>query len=309
MKPPLRQAVLPGYAHPGYAESLAQFGTPVELPRSGGWILERPVPGSPDRDAMGCYPLFFCRRWDELHADLEDLQGRLVSLAAVPDPFGEYDLDLLRDCFADVVVPFKEHFVTDMHRPLADSVSKHHRKYAFKAQQQVRTEVVQEPSSFLEEWIELHRTLVARHDIKGLRAFSRQAFSAQLGLPGMVVVRAKHHETTVGAQLWFQHEDVAYGHVLAFNQLGYDLGAPYALYWFALEHFAGKVRWCSIGGVSGTDVEGSGGLSQFKRGWATATRTAYFCGRILDRARYNGLVRLGGRAAGEFFPAYRTSVG
>ena len=298
-----------GYAHPAYAQSLAEFGTPLELPRSGGWILERPVPESPCRDAMGCYPLFFCRSWPELHKDLQDLERRLVSLSAVPDLFGEYDLDLLRESFGDIVVPFKEHFITDMHRPLTDSVSRHHQKYARKALQQVHAEVVQDPSSFLDEWIDLHRTLVARHDVKGIRAFSRHAFSMQLNLPGIVVVRAKHRDATVGAQLWFQHEEVAYGHVLAFNQLGYEIGAPYALYWFALEHFVGKVRWCSIGGVSGTDVEGSGGLSQFKRGWATTTRTAYFCGRIFDHARYEELVRLKGLAPGGFFPAYRSSMG
>ena len=297
-----------GYAHPEYSRSLAEFGTPRELARSGGWILERAVPDSPYRDAMGAYPLLFCRNWSELHADLREMEGRLVSVSAVPDPFGEHDEALLRECFGDVVVPFKEHFVTDMHRPLADSVSRHHRKYARKALQQVHAEVVAEPSGFLDEWIDLHRSLVARHDVKGLRAFSRAAFAAQLNLPGVVVVRAKHGDTTVGAQLWFQHEEVAYGHVLAFNQLGYDTGAPYALYWFALEHFAGKVRWCCIGGVSSTDAGSAAGLGQFKRGWATTSRTAYFCGRILDRPKYEELVRLKGCDPAGFFPAYRSSI-
>lgn len=297
-----------GYAHPGYAQSLAEFGTPRQLPASGGWILERPVCDSPYRDAMGCYPLLVCQHWPALHADLQELEGQLVSLSAVPDPFGEYDEALLRHCFGDVVVPFKEHFVTDMHRPLADSVSRHHRKYARKALQQVHAEVVQDPPGFLDEWMDLHRTLVARHNATGMRAYSRQAFAQQLKLPGIVVVRATHDETTVGAQLWFQHEDVAYGHVLAFSPLGYEVGAPYALYWFALEHFLGKVRWCSTGGVSGTDMQGSGGLSQFKRGWATTTRTAYFCGRIFDRATYEELVRVKGRAPANFFPAYRTAM-
>ncbi len=43
-----------GYLHPGYAESLAEFGTPRLLPRSEGWALEREAPGFPFRDAMGC---------------------------------------------------------------------------------------------------------------------------------------------------------------------------------------------------------------------------------------------------------------
>ena len=299
-----------GYGNPAYAQSLAEFGTPLELPRSGGWILERTVPGTSYRDAMGCYPLLVCRDWSGLRADLQELQDRrqLISLGVVPDPFGNHDPELLRECFGDVVAPFKEHFVTDMHRPLIESVSRHHRKYARKALQQVRAEVVEDPPGFLDEWVDLHRNLIARHDAKGIRAFSRRAFSIQLALPGIVVVRAKHGGTTVGAQLWFQHEDVAYGHVLAFNQIGYDVGAPYALYWFALEHFLGKIRWCTMGGVSGTDVALSGGLSQFKRGWATTTRTAYFCGRIFEPRKYEELVRLKGRAPDGFFPAYRSSI-
>ena len=42
-----------GYLHPGYARSLAEFGTPRELERSGGWLLERAIPGSSYFDAMG----------------------------------------------------------------------------------------------------------------------------------------------------------------------------------------------------------------------------------------------------------------
>jgi hypothetical protein len=296
-----------GYAHPGYARSLAEFGTPLELARSGGWILEREIPDGGSRDAMGCYPLLFCRDWRALRADLDALEGRLVSVSAVPDPFGAHDEALLRECFGDVIVPFKEHFVTDMARPLEESVSRHHRKYARKALREVDVELVADPSKYIDEWLDLHRWLVARHGATGIRAFSPRAFAAQLALPGAVVVRATHRGVPVGAQLWFQHADVAYGHVLAFSPQGYETGAPYALYWFALSHFLGKVRWCSFGGVSGTDVAGPGGLSQFKRGWATGTRTAYFCGRILDRARYAEQVRRSGAAAGAFFPAYRAS--
>jgi len=299
-----------GYANSAYARSLAEFGTPRELPRSGGWILERDIPGTPLRDAMGCYPLLVCRDWTGLRADLEELaaRGSLVSLGVVPDLFGAHDPRLLEECFGDVVIPFKEHFVTDMQRPLAESVSRHHRKYARKALQEIECDVVADAPGFLDEWVELHRNLVARHDAKGIRAYSPRAFSVQLAIPGMVVVRARHRGVTVGAQLWFQHQDIAYGHVLAFNQAGYDEGAPYALYWFALEHFMGKVRWCTMGGVSGTDVALSGGLSQFKRGWATTTRTAYFCGRVFDRAKYDELVLAKGRAPDGFFPAYRRSI-
>jgi hypothetical protein len=46
-------------------------------------------------------------------------------------------------------------------------------------------------------------------------------------------------------------------------------------------------------------------LSRFKRGWATGTRTAYFCGRIFDRANYREITRASGCMATDYFPAYR----
>lgn len=295
-----------GYANSGYAESLVEFGTPKILPRCQGWVLERSTPNLPYQDAIGCYPLFSCRDWSKLREDIDNLGDDLVSLSMVPDPFGEYDVAYLRECFKDVVVPFKKHFIVDMSRPINETISRHHRRYACKAQKHIQTDVCEEPEKFLEEWLELHQNLVAKHDIKGIRAFSRQAFKRHLSIPGIVVLRAKHKETVVGGQLWFVQNGVAYGHVLAFNELGYKLGAPYALYWFALNYFSDKVRWCNLAGVAGERDSGSEGLNWFKEGWSTGKQTAYFCGRILHRERYMELVMAGNRPLAEFFPAYRT---
>jgi len=96
-----------GYSHPAYAASLAEFGCPRALPRSGGWLLERPITDTPYRDAMGCYPLFACSDWSKLDLDLEELRGELVSVAIVADPFGEHDPEHLRKCFPTLVTPFK----------------------------------------------------------------------------------------------------------------------------------------------------------------------------------------------------------
>src|SRR2546428_11489081 len=103
-----------GYLHPGYAESLAEFGVPRPLPRSGGWILVREISGCSTRDATGCYPLFVCRNWSQLHDDLNDLRSDIVCLLIVTVPSGEYDVSYLRQCFPDVVRPFKEHFMVDL---------------------------------------------------------------------------------------------------------------------------------------------------------------------------------------------------
>src|SRR5690349_16611740 len=102
-----------GYADRMYAYALSEFGTPRELPHCGGWVLERPIDDVDYRDAMGCYPLFACHDWGQLHADLETLAGDLVTLSLVTDPFGAYDYEYLQICF-DVVIPFKQHFVYDL---------------------------------------------------------------------------------------------------------------------------------------------------------------------------------------------------
>ena len=90
-----------GYLHPAYADSFAEIATPRELPHSGGWFLERTIPGSDLRDGIGCYPLFACRKWKGLAQDLPALADRLVSLCLITDPFGDFheeDLSRLVRC-------------------------------------------------------------------------------------------------------------------------------------------------------------------------------------------------------------------
>ena len=295
-----------GYVCAAYAESLCEFGTPRRLEESGGWILERAIPGSSLRDAIGCYPIFSCSDWSKLHLDLENMGDELISLSMVPDPFGDYEVAYLNDCFKDLVTPFKQHYVIDMERSLDETVSRHHKKAIRQAQRKIQTEVCHQPLEILEDWLALHQRLVSKHSIRGIRAFSRRAFEQQLQTPGVVVLLAKYNEEIVGIQLWFQHQDVAFGHVLAFSDVGYRLKASYALYWFALNYFSDKVRWCDLGGVAGNTDHDANGLHQFKAGWSTGKKTAYLCGRILNASVYQELVTQNGRTAG-YFPAYRKS--
>jgi len=298
--------VVTGYLHPDYARSLAEFGTPRELCRCGGWILERSIPGFPHCDAMGCYPLFACQDWSQLEADLEEIADSLVSLALVTDPFGDYDPALLQRCFPDVSRPFKEHFAVDLRRPLDTFVSRHHRRYARKALQVAQVEECQQPIRLLDEWTGLYATLIKRHDIQGILAFSKQAFSRQLRVPGLVAFRAVHQGETVGMLLWYVQGEVAYYHLGAYSPAGYELRASFALFWRAIEHFAATgLQWLNLGAGAGTTSDGRDGLSRFKRGWATGTRTAYFCGRIFHRGRYDAIVQVRQVPVTDYFPAYR----
>jgi len=298
------ESTVTGYLHPAHAESLAEFGTPRELPYSGGWLLERAIPGSESRDAMGCYPLFACRDWSALPTDLDDLEGRLVSVSLVADPFGHYDRALLDECFS-TVIPFKEHFVADLSEPPEAIVSKHHRKYALKALDEMNVQVCPEPRELLEEWVSLYGTLTARHAITGIRAFSRTAFEKQLAIPGLVALRAQRQGTTVAANLFLVQGETAYDHLTASSPEGYKRRASYALKWCAVQYFSGKVRWIDWGGGAGATVGHADGLSIFKSGWAQTTRPAYFCGRILDETKYRQIAQAKNLEHSRWFPAYR----
>lgn len=293
-----------GYRHPAYAASLAEFGAPRLLPASAGWVLERPIGDGADRDAMGCYPLFSCADWTQLNTDLAGLQTDLVSLALVTDPFGAYTPELLADTFG-LVLPFKAHYVADCSLPIEAVVSKSHRKNARRALRDVSVEVCADPSSLADEWTDLYDTLIARHRIRGIRAFSHAAFAQQLRVPGMVALRAKHQGQTVAITLWYQQGEVCHGHLAAASELGYELRATYAIDWLAFEYFADKVRWLNFGAGAGLQSAADDGLSLYKRGWTNATRTAYFCGRIFDHDRYAELVEARGVEPTSYFPAYR----
>jgi hypothetical protein len=293
-----------GYMHPNYAQSFLEWGIPRELPKCGGWVLERVIPGFSDHDAMGCYPLFVCHDWSKLHVDLAEIGNELVSLSLVTDPFGEYDLGCLNKCF-DLVMPFKEHFVADLNQPISTLVSKSHQSTVRRAMQNVEVEICPDPMLYLGEWTELFEILVERHNITGIRAFSQTSFAKQLNIPGMVMFKAVSKSVTVGLDLWYVHGEVAYGHLVAINPLGYKLRASYALKWHLFQYFADKVRWLDLGGGAGVEIGKRDGLSDFKQGWSSGVRTAYLCGRIFDHERYGEIVKAKGIAATAYFPAYR----
>ena len=295
-----------GYTHSDYAASLAEFGTPRLLPGSGGWVLERPIPETSRRDAMGCYPLFACQDWSQLSVDLANLDKSLVCLSVVTDPFGEYDLLALRECFPDLAEPFKEHFVVDLTRAPETFVQSHHQRNVRKALREIRVDTCDNPSDALEEWTTLYATLVERHNIKGIAAFSRESFAKQLHVPGIVVVRAVHNDATVGMLLWYGQGNRAYYHLGAYSGRGYELGASFALFDYSIKYFAERdFAWLNLGSGAGSVTSGDQGLARFKQGWSTGTRTAYFCGRIFDQSAYHQILETRGLPPTRYFPAYR----
>lgn len=295
-----------GYLHPLYAQSLFEWGVPRDLPRCKGRILERQIVGFPWHDAMSCYPLFACGDWGKLAADVNALAGELVSLTIVTDPFGEYAVPDLKVCFKDLVIPFKEHFVVDLARSVEVLVHPHHHRYARKALGQVDVEICQEPGEWLDDWTSLYGTLIERHGITGITVFSKECFVRQFTVPGIVAIRAVHHDATVGMLLWYVHGDVAYYHLGAYSPDGYRLHVSFALFWRAIEYFAAAgLRWLNLGAGAGATNAESDGLTRFKRGWSSGTRTVYLCGRILDHEKYSQIVKAREISTSDYFPAYR----
>jgi len=255
---------------------------------------------------MGCYPLFVCQNWSQLREDLNTIGKDLVSLSLVTDPFGEYDAGYLRASFPDVAVIFKEHFVTDLSRQRESFVNSHHRRNARRALKDMSVEKCANPADFLSDWIALYSTLITRHDIKGMLAFSPECFARQFQVPGMVAFRAVKDSQTIGMVLWYQQEDRVYYHLGAYSPTGYDLRASFALFSYSMEYFAEQgIDWLSLGAGAGSDSGSNSGLTRFKQGWATETRPVYFCGRILNRERYQEIIQAQHVPATSYFPAYR----
>jgi hypothetical protein len=293
-----------GYMHPGYAASLAEFGTPLELPKCGGWILERKIPGTSYSDAMGCYPLFACKNWSMLGADLQELESKLISLSMVTDPFARYTPERLATIF-NFCTMFKDHYITDLTQSPKSFVRETCRKYAISALKEVSVEHCTNPEFFLMDWIRLYSYLIKRHHITGIRSFSEESFRRLFNVPGVEMFIARLHDEIIGAEIWFVQEKIGYSHLMAISPLGYERKASYALVWVAIQHFSEYLHWLDHGSGAGIN-RNEDGLALFKRGWATGTRPVYFCGRIFNKKRYEELAKVKGSMNSDYFPAYRS---
>ncbi|MDP2834905.1 MAG: GNAT family N-acetyltransferase [Pseudomonadota bacterium] len=294
------------YQSEAYARAL-HHGETANFPYAqSGWI-RRPIPGSTLFDGMGTYPLMCCGDWSRLGDDLAALEGGIVSFAAVIDPLGDYDEAVLRAAFPDLLFPYKQHYTVDLTRPLAETVSKHHKYYARRALREFRVELSETPTDHAESWVSLYSELMERNQITGAAAFSPASLKAQLGVPGIQVYCAYEGETIVGIQLWVVQGSAAYYHLSASSQRGYERSVAYALVWKALENLqASGVTLANLGGGAGVNT-GSAGLTEFKSGWSDGQRTAWFGGRILDRERYP-LLSASTPSNTPFFPLYRAHL-
>lgn len=299
---------LTGYLHDDYAASLAEFGEPIRLPRSGGWLLRRPIAETGLFDAMGPYPYLACTDWAALADDLQDLQAAepaLVSVTAAPDPFGDYAEGDLRRAFPDLTHPYKQHYVADLELPDEQIISDHHRREAARAGRKLSMEVFEQPLEHLDTWVGLFEHSVAQFAITGIQRFSSRAFERQLAIPGTRMWLVRRDGEAVAASVTMMHGSAAYTHLLAATPLGRKLGASYLIYQANIRLLRPDVRWIDWGAVPGSS-DAENGLKQFKAGWATGTRAAFICGRITNRSHYEKLAHATDTGGKPYFPCYRS---
>jgi hypothetical protein len=248
--------------------------------------------------------LFACSDWSQLAGDLEALSDRLVCASAVLEPFAAASPAQLSAAFPDVCYEYKRHYITDLSRPLVRTTASHHRRNVRKALAAVDVSQPPRDAAFLAAWQGLYGNLVRRHGITGIAQFSPLAFARQLSVPGCTAYAASHAGEICGATLWYVNGEVAYYHLAAYSDRGYELGASFALFWTALADFAKLgIRWAALGAGAGTTAAPSG-LTRFKQGCATETRPVYFCGRVLQPETYRRLTRNAPPGV-SYFPAYR----
>lgn len=297
-----------GYLSREYATSLNEFGTVLPLKASGGWLLKRPIENTGYFDGMGIYPLLCCHDWSALPDDLASLNKDLVSVSMVSDPCGNYTKNELQNYFSDICIPFKTHFITDLKKNIKTIVSKHHLRNVKKACSNVSVNVEYEPEQVLSKWNTLYCHLIQRHNIQGIAKFSETVFNAQFKTPGLTIFSATYEEEIVGMVLFIKTADIVYYHLGAYNAVGYQTKASYAIFWNAIEYFQSNgYSLLNLGGAAGISDNKNDGLSRFKHGWSSHQRLAYFCGKIFDRKAYDALVKKSSGIINEnYFPLYRS---
>jgi len=232
------------------------------------------------------------------------LREQLVCVNMVLSPLSEFPVDEFRNSL-DIFYPYKNHYILDTSTPLTISVSKNKRRGALKALKTLSVDLVKAPNIDLDEWIYLYNHLKKHHDINDIRAFSRDSFSKQITIPGTLFFRVWHNKNLVGGNLYYIQRNVAYGHLLALTDKGYELGAAYAVKWISLQYLSKLVKFVNLGGGTGIKDGEESGLDLFKSGWTNSISQSYFCGIVLQHQYYESLIQDRNTKHQKWFPAYR----
>ena len=297
-----------GYYHKDYAQAFAHLGAVVPLSSANGWLLQKNIANTVFCDLTSCYPFLCCQHWDKLALDLSHLNDQNVSLTLMTDPLATLQAKKMAEFF-DVFKLYKQHYIVDLKINYLLSFSSHHQREIKRTTVKLHVELIEKPITLLAEWLTLYQQLITRHSIKGITAFSEHAFRQQFSVPGLVMFAAYAEQGLAGIALWYQSQHNAYYHLTAYNTLGYQYGASYALMAASLDYFCQQdLHWASLGAGAGVYAKQRDGLADFKAGFATTTKPVYLAGKILNPTRYQLLSEQTQTSHSSYFPAYRALV-
>ena len=247
------------YASAAYAQALADAdaGRVLAIPEWPGHAILRPLPGGLV-DAAGPYPRTPLSSASRLADGLARLrEAGTVSAVLVPDPMGAPSRARLAAAF-DHCRPFKTHFVADRRAP-GDWPSKHHRQKIRKARRACRVERVR-LCDRLADWTRLYAGLASRHAITGAADFTPAYVRALADDPAYATFAAWKDGRVVAMAIWFEWAGAAAYHLGASDEAGYAVGASYAIFDAAFEHYADVERF-DLGGAAGIAPRPGAGLA------------------------------------------------
>ncbi len=296
-----------GYRGAEYAAACDHIGEALPLARAGGWLIKRPLAGTPYFDLAAPYPLFDVRDWSLLENDFSGLdKEKFVTVTVVADPLADVSYHDLFTLFPERHVKLKSHFIADLSRNIEDFVSPGHRYKARRALKKATVDHVTDKEACLSQWINLYAQLIERHHIGGAALFSPSSFARQFAMEEMHLFAAREGEETVAMHLWLEQGNRVYYHLGASSQRGYELRATYAIMWDALHFFKRKgIAVAGLGGVAGNSDDPGNGLAQFKRGFSTGNLPSMLCGKVMNPGVYDRLSKERGKEDSPFFPKYR----
>ncbi len=302
-----KKIIREGYRSAEYASSCRHIGEVLPLPLSGGFLLQRPVKGTPFFDLIAPYPLFDVREWCLLQEDFSRLDSeKYISITTVADPFADvafYDLFRL---FPDRHVKLKSHYIADLSRDIGAFVSSGHRYKCRRALKNTEVRHEAEKMNFLAPWLTLYAGLRRRHGFTGPADFPPESLERQFGMEEMHLFTARAREEVVAMHLWLEQGNRVYYHLGASSERGYALRASYAIVWRALHYFKQRgYAFADLGGVAGGDDDPENGLARFKRGFSTGNLPSMLCGKVMNPRVYDRLSRERAPESSVWFPRYR----
>lgn len=287
------------YDAPDYVHSLSHLGTPLVLPELPCGFVERPIPGSARRDAIGPWPYVTPWTRDEAALVVDRLRRRgNVTLSAVFRPDAPVDSDGL----ARVGIacrPLKPHYVREPGgRP--PPPSRRTRRNLSRSRRHWAVGPVDLETAWAEV-AEVHAAVSRRRP--GMSTFTdppADHFRVLASLAGMRALGAYDADGLGAALLYAESDSEIHCHLLGGGARSLRFGAAYTLFEH-LESAAGAARTIYFGGApAGPAGEG---IARFKRRFATAERPVILATVILDEVACGALAK--GRDAGGYFPPYR----